>query len=238
MKIENCMTPRLLTIADCVQEGSRLADVGTDHAYIPIYLAQKGIIPSAVAMDINVGPIRRAQENIRKYHLENQISTRLSDGLKELCPGEADEIVIAGMGGILICEILDAGRKHWQDSCRFLLQPMTAAEELRKFLENNGFCIEREALAAEEGKIYQIICAVRGNMHMNHEIDYYISPYLRECHVPLTKQLTERRIAEFEKMLDGLSKCERAETKEKYQYVKSLLKELYSVREECETWQS
>ncbi len=236
MKIESCMSPRLLAIADCATKGSRLADIGTDHAYISVYLVQKNIISSALAMDINVGPIQRAEANIRKYRLEDKIETRLSNGLENLKPNEADEIVIAGMGGILIAEILNAARRLWDDNIRFIFQPMTAAEELRKFLEINGFYIEKEALAEEENKIYQIICAVRGIMKTKCEVDYYISPYLRRNKIPLTDKLIECKIREFEKMLTGLSKCERAEAREKRDYISLLLKELYMLKEECAQW--
>lgn len=236
MKIEACMTPRLLALADCVTAGKRLADIGTDHAYLPVYLLQQGVIPSAIAMDINLGPIQRAESNIRKYHFEDKIETRLSNGLQQLQPGEAEEIVIAGMGGILIADILQADRRLWTEPLRFILQPMTAAEELRKFLEANGFCIERETLAAEENKIYQIFCAVRGSMNVEREVDYYISPYLLQHRHPLTGRFIERKIAEFEKMLSGLSRCERKEAREKKTYITALLQELYERKEECAKW--
>lgn len=233
MNAEKNMTPRLLAISACVTPGSRIADIGTDHAYIPIYLLQKEMIPCALAMDINVGPIRRAQENIRRFQMEERIATRLSDGLLELSPGEVDEAIIAGMGGILICEILQARKDLWADDLRFILQPMTASEELRKFLEKNGFCIEKETLAKEEEKIYQILCVRRGEMRMKREADYYINPYLIENKVPWTMELLNRRISEFEKMLPGLSKSSRHDAVQKYRYVQMLLKELYDVRGEC-----
>lgn len=233
MNAEKNMTPRLLAISACVTPGSRIADIGTDHAYIPIYLLQKDVILCALAMDVNIGPLRRAQENIRRFRMETQIATRLSDGLLKLSPGEADEVIIAGMGGILICEILQARKDLWADNLRFILQPMTASEELRKFLEMNGFCIEKEALAKEDEKIYQILCVKRGRMQMKREADYYINPYLIENKVPFTMELLNRRIIEFEKMLPGLSKSTRSEAKEKYRYVQMLLKELYDIRGEC-----
>ncbi len=93
-----------------VSPGCRLADVGTDHAYIPIYLMQNGVIPQAVAMDINQGPLLRATENIRRYGLTGRIETRLSDGLEKLQAGEADTILIAGMGGLLMVRILENGQ--------------------------------------------------------------------------------------------------------------------------------
>lgn len=236
MNAEKNMTPRLLAIAGCVTSGSRIADVGTDHAYIPIYLMQKGIISGALAMDINVGPIERAQANIAKFGMPDKITTRLSDGMGKLSSGEVDEVIIAGMGGILICEILEARRDLWNSGIRFILQPMTAAEELRKYLEQNGFYIESESLAKEDHKIYQVLCVNRGEMKMQREVDYYISPQLRENKVPFTGELTALRIGEFEKMLTGLCASERVEAKERHQYVQALLKELYEVQEECGKW--
>ena len=100
------LSKRLLEVSGLVSYGSRLADVGTDHGYIPIWLTEQGAIRSAVAMDINRGPLLRAQENIRRHRLEEKIKTRLSDGVAELRPGEADSVVIAGMGGSLMVKIL------------------------------------------------------------------------------------------------------------------------------------
>ncbi len=232
MNAEKNMTPRLLAIADCVSEGSTIADIGTDHAYIPIYLMQKGIIKKAYAMDINEGPISRAEDNILKFKMDDKIVTRLSDGLKKLELGEADEIVIAGMGGILISEILDARQDLWKNT-KFVLQPMTATEELRKYLVKNGFIITKETLAKEDNKIYQIICAELGKMQIEREVDYYISPYLVKNKIKLTEELIKLRIGEFEKMLAGLKASNREETKEKLKYVEMLLDELYDVQKEC-----
>lgn len=236
MNAEKNMTPRLLAIADLVTCGSIIADIGTDHAYIPIYLMQKGIINKAYAMDINEGPIKRANENILKFGMKDKITTRLSDGLQKLESNEADEVVIAGMGGILISEILEARRDLWCDSLKFVLQPMTAAEELRKYLLKNGFVITKEALAKEDNKVYQIMRAERGEMRTEREVDYYISPYLVKNKIKLTDELIELRIGEFEKMLAGLAVSKREETAEKLKYVKALLEELYVVREECGKW--
>ena len=100
------ISERLCTAASLVSEGNRLADVGTDHGYVPIYLLQQKRIPSAVAMDINRGPLERAKEHIRLYQLDEYIQTRLSDGVEALLPGEADTILIAGMGGGLVIHIM------------------------------------------------------------------------------------------------------------------------------------
>ena len=104
------LSKRLKTVAGMITEGHRLADIGTDHAYVPIALCRRGIIPSAIAMDVNPGPLQRAREHIHAYQLEEKIQVRLSDGLKELSPGEVDTILIAGMGGLLTVRILENGK--------------------------------------------------------------------------------------------------------------------------------
>ena len=104
------LSRRLRMNASFVTPGNRLADVGTDHGYIPIALRLEGVIPSALAMDINPGPLERAKEHIRQFDLETDIHTRLSDGVQALCPGEADSVLIAGMGGALTIKILEAGK--------------------------------------------------------------------------------------------------------------------------------
>ena len=148
---------RLSLCADYVREGSRLADIGTDHGYLPIALCQSGKIPSALACDINPLPLRSAQENIARFGLSKKIQTRLSDGLKEVSPDEADDIVIAGMGGELIRDILTAapwvkdGKKH------LVLQPMTHHDDLIRWLVENGFAIERQAAVRDDGKYYTVL---------------------------------------------------------------------------------
>ena len=100
------LSKRLTAVADMITAGNSIADIGTDHGYIPIYMAQKGLTPKALAMDVNAGPLERACDNIKRYCVENIVSARLSDGLKKLNPGEAESIIIAGMGGLLTIRIL------------------------------------------------------------------------------------------------------------------------------------
>lgn len=148
---------RLSLCAQMVREGSRLADIGTDHGYLPIALCRSDKIPSAVACDINPLPLRSAQDNIEKYGLSDRIQTRLSDGLKEVRPDEVDDVVIAGMGGELIREIFSAapwikdGEKH------LVLQPMTHHEDVVQWLYENGFTIDRQEAVLDEGKYYTVI---------------------------------------------------------------------------------
>lgn len=148
---------RLALCASMVREGTKLADIGTDHAYLPIWLARKGRISSAIAADVKPLPLRSAEQNIRRYHVEEQITTRLSDGLRALSPDEAGDIVLAGMGGELIIRLI--GEAPWLKAGdkRLILQPMTSAEELRRFLEREGFAILREQAAEEDGHVYSVM---------------------------------------------------------------------------------
>lgn len=129
---------RLKAVAGLVSRDYRLADVGCDHGYIPIYLLQKGQIPGAIAMDVNQGPLLRAQEHIREWGLDNYIETRLSDGVKALQPNEVQSVVIAGMGGPLMEKILTEGREVLASVCELILQPQSEIGHFRHFLEENG----------------------------------------------------------------------------------------------------
>ncbi len=151
---------RLEAVADLVTPGYTLADIGTDHAYIPIDLAQKGRIPHAIAIDVNRGPLARAQENIRANALETQIEIRLSDGLKKLKPQEAESIVIAGMGGALTIRILREGTGALEGIRELILQPQSEVPQVRAYLEQAGFSIVQEDMVYEDGKYYPMMQAL------------------------------------------------------------------------------
>lgn len=153
------LSKRLEMIASLVPEGSIPADIGTDHGYIPVWLVSRGICPHAYAMDVRSGPLERAGEHVKEYGLEDKITLRLSDGLRKLAPGEADTVVIAGMGGQLICRILEEGRPVWESTKRFILSPQSELAEVRKYLEQNGFSTVREEMLKEEGKYYVVMVA-------------------------------------------------------------------------------
>lgn len=150
---------RLSLCAEMVREGSRLADIGTDHGYLPIALCLSGRIPSALACDINPLPLRSAEENIARYGLSDRIQTRLSDGLKEVRCDEVDDIVIAGMGGELIRDILTAAPWVKDENKHLVLQPMTHHEDLVKWLYESGFEITAQKAVLDEGKYYTVLSA-------------------------------------------------------------------------------
>ncbi len=152
------LTPRLGAAANFVRSGAFVADVGTDHAYLPIALALSGKIKGAVASDINEGPYLRALANVKNHALENKITALHTAGLCGVENFEPTDIVICGMGGELIASIIDDAPWTKNTSLRLVLQPMTHAEILRKYLLDNKFTIIDETLAKEE-KIYEIICA-------------------------------------------------------------------------------
>ena len=150
---------RLMAVASLVRQNSRLADIGTDHAYIPVYLVNNGIITQAIAADINEGPLKNADKNILSYGLSDNIKTMLSDGLVNLPENCADDIIIAGMGGILISEILEKCVWIKNVNIRVIAQPMTHAEKVRDFFINNGFKIKEEITAEDSKHKYCVIAA-------------------------------------------------------------------------------
>lgn len=150
---------RLALCASFVAENSRLADIGTDHAYLPIALILDGRITSAVACDIAQGPLLRAEENIRKYRLQDRIEARLSDGLKNVSRDEIDAVVIAGMGGELIERILLECPYAKDGELSFVLQPMTRYETLVRWLFENGFTIEKQSAVTDGKKHYTVMLA-------------------------------------------------------------------------------
>ena len=127
------LSKRMKAVAAMVSQGNILCDVGTDHGYIPIALIQKNIIPKAIAMDINPGPLERAKEHIGFYELGEYIETRLSDGVAALREGEADSIVVAGMGGELVIHILTEGEAVCRKAKELILQPQSDIWKVRRF---------------------------------------------------------------------------------------------------------
>ncbi len=233
MNIETVMTPRLLAISESVPCGAKVADVGTDHGYIPIYLCLKNKIESALAMDLRPGPLNRAEENITRYGLEDKIKTRLSNGLLELSKGEADTAVIAGMGGLLIAEILEVAPLEL--SC-YVLQPMTATAELRQYLEENGYQICHEVLAKEEEKIYTVMTVRRGKMKVTDPVYYQVGESLMKNRDPLVPDLIDSLLHKYTTARDGLLKSDREETKEKEKQYSLLIESLQGLKKECQTW--
>ena len=147
-------------VAGMVTSGGVLADVGTDHGYIPIALIQRQKITGAIAMDINKGPLARAQENIASAQLGDYIQTRLSDGVAALQEGEADSILIAGMGGELVIHILSEGEKVCKAASELILQPQSDIRKVREYLRLHHYKIVDEDMICEDGKYYPMMRVV------------------------------------------------------------------------------
>nr|WP_245522806.1 class I SAM-dependent methyltransferase [Thermoanaerobacter italicus] len=140
------LTERLRKIAEYIPHGSKVADIGTDHGFIPVYLIKSKIATYVVASDLNKGSLNKAVKEVQKRNLQSLIDTRLGNGLHVLLPGEVDVVVIAGMGGILITKILEEGKDIAKTIKKFLLQPMRDSAYLREYLIENGYKICDEEL--------------------------------------------------------------------------------------------
>ena len=157
------LSDRLMMSAGMVTRGCCVADVGCDHAHTSIWLVKQGIVSKAIAMDVRKGPLEKARENIRLYGLEGIIETRLSNGLEALKAGEADSIVIAGMGGTLTVDILNNGLGKAAAAGELILQPQSDIGMVRRFLRENGFSITQEKMCIEDGKFYNAMRVVPGS---------------------------------------------------------------------------
>lgn len=157
------LSKRLQSIADLVTQGSRLADIGSDHALLPVYLVQSGRCPSAVAGELNRGPWQAAVKGVAEAGLANAIDVRHGDGLSVLNAGDADTVTIAGMGGSLMSMILEAGRQEGklEGVKELVLQPNVGEDLVRKWLIRHRFALQNETIMEEDGRIYEVLRAVR-----------------------------------------------------------------------------
>jgi tRNA (adenine22-N1)-methyltransferase len=202
------LSKRLETIASFVPEGSRIADIGTDHGYIPIHLVQEGKAKHAIAMDVREGPLLRAQAHIQEAGLQTQVEVRLSDGLLKLEENEADCVVIAGMGGELMIHILEAGRDLWESIPYWVLSPHSELDKVRRFLEEQEFFIERETMIKEEGKYYTVMGVSRETRAGNkeeREISYRYGRSLLESKDPVLKEYLKKEEEQLGQIMKGLS---------------------------------
>lgn len=221
------LSNRLKTIASLVKPGSRIADIGTDHGFLPIYLAQKGVITHAVAMDIRKGPLARAKEHVGEHGLTEMIETRLSDGLEKLNTGEADTVIIAGMGGPLILEILNRGMAVVPSVNRFILSPQSDWNGFRKGLRKMGFVQLGEDMVCEDGKYY-LITEVRyapeeAKCGEAHELEDRFGPFLLKEKHPELRRYLEWQQGIYRSILHKLAEGNAKSAREREQEVKDEL---------------
>lgn len=222
------LTPRLALLAGWVPPGAKLADVGTDHAYLPVWLTLHGRVTSAIASDLRKGPLERARETGRTYGAEG-IDFRLGDGLAFIRPEEADTIVIAGMGGENIAAILAAAPWTADGRHTLLLQPQTRAEELRRFLMDHGYAITREALVYDRGTIYPVMEATAGEMTLSLGQLWGGAKLLRD---PLGDRYIIEKIIRLQGAVAGLNRSADPADRQKADGLRDILTALLAMREE------
>lgn len=215
---------RIAAQAAKVTEGY-VADVGTDHGFVPIRLVESGSVTHVVAMDVRKGPLERAKEHILDYHMEDKIETRLSDGLKELKPGEADTVIIAGMGGELMLRILRDG-SHMKESVKhYVLSPQSELSVFRHGLEELGLAILEEQMLLDEGKYYVVMTVIPGTMHWEHEYEYRYGADLIQKKDPILCAFLERELEQGEELLKHLTKSGTEGAKIRMETLKKELRE-------------
>ncbi|HBE9729515.1 TPA: SAM-dependent methyltransferase [Clostridioides difficile] len=200
------LTDRLLKIASLVSDGKKIADIGTDHGYIPVYLLKEGKVPFAVLADVNKGPLDNAHKEVIQNNLLDKVDLRLGSGIEILEIGEVEEVIIAGMGGILISELLEAKKQVAHNVEKLILQPMQAQEELRYYLLNNGYEILEEVLVREDFRIYEIIVAkyTGKNTIIEDEIYYEVGIKLLENKDSLFNDFIEKKIKTYSSIVNKL----------------------------------
>ena len=198
---------RLSTIADFVRQNSRVADIGCDHGYLICSLALDGKIVSGIASDINVKPLEAAIKEIKANGLNDIIACRLGSGLDNVSADEVDDIVIAGMGGETIAKIIDECRWKTDENKRYILQPMSKAPDLRRWLFNNGFSIEQEKICIADGKYYAVMATRFSKEYKNiglYDYDSYVGRL--ETKLAITKTYIKKSVQSLLKKKNGLEK--------------------------------
>lgn len=223
----NKLSNRLNKISEYIGQGDSVADIGTDHGYLPLYLFEEGISEKLILTDINEGPLEKAKGN-----LDDKISSfelRLGAGLEPISAGEVDTVVIAGMGGFTIIDILKEDLEKSKSFKKIIIQPRMACIELRKWLEKNEFTVVSESLAREREKLSEILVVDNtcnnNSYEYNKEIDYEISPLLFGKE-PLLAEWIEDKIKKEKIVLKNISENSKQDNSDKIDKIKSRIKDL------------
>ena len=208
------LSKRLKTVADLVTPCEKVADVGTDHGYVPIYLVKENICQFAYAMDVNEGPLNIAKSNIANEGLEDSIETILSDGFDNFGDRDADSVIIAGMGGDLIVDIL----AHAKDFDELILSPHKRPDLVRKYLSDNGYKISDEKMVEDAGKYYSVIKAVKGESEYD-EVQLEFGPILLNEKDETLKEYLDIQLNKFGRIISSLER-EDKEVEHKYKLIK------------------
>ncbi len=225
------LRPRLKMTADMVRRGSRIADIGTDHGYLPAWLVRSGKCVGGIAADLRKSPLENAAETLRIYGVEDKISLRLSDGLDSVLSDEYDDVVFAGMGGTLIAELLTKADGIKDKSKRIIVQPNSHSEDVRKYLCENGFHILYEDACVDDRRDYIAFCAeYTGEKNTKNGLYYYLGSHpLQNNEASL--RVAKRKIRLVKTRFEALGNNNIFS--EEYYYLKEILKEF----EEVQPWQ-
>lgn len=227
------ISKRLLLCAQLVPEGARVADIGTDHGYLGLYLLQNGLAAHVLAADLRPQPLQTAKLHAAKFGFARQMEFRLSDGLAEIGPDEADTIVCAGMGGDLIVEILSACPWLHKKNYTLILQPQSAGQELRRWLGEHGFAIACEQLVQDGKFLYTVLRAHPGAGTPLSPGAQYVSPWLRQSGSPLLGAYMQRIETALRRSVEGLMGAEH-QRPERLAYYRSALEEVEEMRKNHE----
>lgn len=214
---------RLETVAKYIPKGHRIADIGSDHAYLPCHLVKKGTVPFAIAGEVVEGPYRSALRQVKMEGLENLISVRKGDGLEVLNSGEVDSVTIAGMGGALITSILDKGEERLHGVKRLIMQPNLAARPIRDWLLLHDWELVNEEILEEDGKIYEVLVAERGVAqkpyeNIDRESALLLGPFLLQEKTEPFQKKWNQELRNWKNILDNLeSAADTEENKKKRQ---------------------
>lgn len=229
------LTPRLRTVAGLVPKGTRLVDVGTDHAYLPAYLLATGKISAAIATDIRPGPLARAGITAERYGLQDRLRLCLCDGLAEVKDGEVDTVVVAGMGGETILGILEAAPWSFDKTC--ILQPMSAAELLRAGLDRLGITIAKELLVKEGDTLYLTLLLERDASAQDRTLtpaETYVGALKTHENDPLWPEYLTLAYHRAQRALTGLERSTKAEDISRLNYFRQVVAGLEEMKKELE----
>ncbi len=219
MKHEVKLKPRLAGVASLVPPGSVVADIGTDHAYLPIHLVTEKKCPKVIAIDKSAKNTKKARETVSLFNLGYKVDVRTGDGLSALAEGDGVEIVVlAGMGGTNICRMLMAAGGELRRYKRIVLQPMGDLPLVRRWLFAQGFYFFREKLAFEKGHYYEIIAAEKGKEIVSEPIHLELGPYLLKGKDPLLIPWLEGKIKRYDAILQGLGGARNARAGPRWKY--------------------
>lgn len=224
------MSNRLELIASFVKNGIGVADVGTDHGYIPVMLVKRGYKGNIIATDINEGPLNKAKHSLIEAGCEEAVELILCNGLDGCESEKIDTIIVAGMGGDTITGILDRAEWCAREDIKLILQPVTKPEILRYWLVNNDFRITNEAQAEENGTVYQIICAVPGRDCRYKDSELFIGRYDLIKGSTYYEQMLDKHIIRFSSAAEGLKSTDRVELLPWLGIIENILKELKTMR--------